>query len=56
LVQLLQSFGSAACLLASELATADDFKYTNPIDGNVAKKQGLRFVFSDGSRIIFSWV
>jgi hypothetical protein len=23
------------------------------IDGSVAKKQGLRFVFSDSSRIIF---
>ncbi|KAF6254198.1 phosphoglucomutase [Scenedesmus sp. NREL 46B-D3] len=38
---------------AFELATADDFEYTDPIDGSVAKKQGLRFVFSDGSRIIF---
>jgi phosphoglucomutase len=33
--------------------TADDFAYTDPIDGSVAKGQGLRFVFSDGSRIIF---
>jgi phosphoglucomutase len=41
---------------AFELATADDFEYTDPIDGSVAKKQGLRFVFSDGSRIIFRWV
>lgn len=32
---------------------ADDFSYTDPIDGSVASKQGLRFVFSDGSRIIF---
>jgi len=32
---------------------ADDFEYTDPIDGSVASKQGLRFVFSDGSRIIF---
>ncbi len=33
--------------------TADDFKYVDPIDGSVAAGQGLRFVFSDGSRIIF---
>ncbi|KAG1678475.1 hypothetical protein FOA52_014506 [Chlamydomonas sp. UWO 241] len=33
--------------------TADDFAYTDPIDGSVAKGQGLRFVFTDGSRIIF---
>jgi phosphoglucomutase len=38
---------------AFELAKADDFEYTDPIDGSVAKKQGLRFVFTDGSRIIF---
>lgn len=36
-----------------ELETADDFSYTDPVDGSVASKQGLRFVFSDGSRIIF---
>lgn len=41
---------------AFELAKADDFEYTDPIDGSVAKKQGLRFVFTDGSRIIFRWV
>ena len=35
------------------LATADDFSYTDPIDGSVAAKQGLRLVFQDGSRIIF---
>ncbi len=38
---------------AYELAAADDFEYTDPIDGSVASKQGLRFVFTDGSRIIF---
>ncbi|MEW5296964.1 MAG: hypothetical protein WDW36_000206 [Sanguina aurantia] len=32
---------------------ADDFEYTDPIDGSVAKGQGLRFIFTDGSRIIF---
>ena len=36
-----------------ELASADNFEYKDPIDGSVASKQGLRFVFSDGSRIIF---
>merc|ERR1711967_210333 len=35
------------------LAFADDFEYTDPIDGSVASKQGLRFVFTDGSRVIF---
>lgn len=35
------------------LALADDFEYTDPVDGSKASKQGLRFVFDDGSRIIF---
>lgn len=38
---------------AFTLAQADDFEYTDPIDGSVAKKQGLRFIFDDGSRIIY---
>ena len=36
-----------------EVETADNFEYKDPIDGSVASKQGLRFVFTDGSRIIF---
>ena len=36
-----------------EVALADDFSYTDPVDGSVASGQGLRFVFADGSRIIF---
>mmetsp|Transcript_8438 Transcript_8438/g.20281 ORF Transcript_8438/g.20281 Transcript_8438/m.20281 type:complete len:562 (+) Transcript_8438:198-1883(+) len=38
---------------AFELEKADDFSYTDPVDGSVAKGQGLRFVFTDGSRVIF---
>ncbi|CEI91862.1 Putative Phosphoglucomutase [Rhizopus microsporus] len=34
------------------VAAADDFEYKDPIDGSVAKKQGIRIVFKDGSRII----
>eukprot|EP01025_Chloroclados_australasicus_P023638 TRINITY_DN23922_c0_g1_i3.p1 TRINITY_DN23922_c0_g1~~TRINITY_DN23922_c0_g1_i3.p1 ORF type:complete len:565 (-),score=101.93 TRINITY_DN23922_c0_g1_i3:350-2044(-) len=33
--------------------SADEFSYTDPVDGSVATKQGLRIVFEDGSRIIF---
>ena len=36
-----------------EVQTADEFSYTDPVDGSVVSKQGLRFVFIDGSRIIF---
>lgn len=36
-----------------QLSTSDDFCYTDPIDLSVSKNQGVRFIFSDGSRIIF---
>ena len=32
---------------------ADDFSYTDPIDGSVSQKQGIRMGFTDGSRIVF---
>lgn len=35
------------------IATADDFTYVDPVDGSVTKKQGIRFLMSDGSRIVF---
>merc|ERR1719382_224149 len=35
------------------LKIADDFEYTDPIDGSVAKGQGLRFIMQDGSRFVF---
>ena len=31
----------------------DDFSYTDPIDGSVSTKQGLRLLFECGSRIVF---
>jgi len=33
--------------------TCDDFSYTDPVDGSISKNQGIRILFSDGSRIIF---
>jgi len=35
------------------IATSDDFTYNDPVDGSVAKKQGVRFLMADGSRVIF---
>ncbi|MDA0672087.1 MAG: alpha-D-glucose phosphate-specific phosphoglucomutase [Cyanobacteria bacterium] len=32
---------------------ADDFSYTDPVDGSVSSKQGVRIGFTDGSRIVF---
>ena len=42
-----QRFGT---LVVSE---ADDFSYKDPIDGSVAAGQGVRIVFSGGSRIVY---
>ena len=35
------------------VAMNDDFEYTDPVDGSVAKKQGIRITFEDGSRLVF---
>ncbi|KAL7569480.1 hypothetical protein ACA910_009713 [Epithemia clementina (nom. ined.)] len=35
------------------ISKSDDFEYVDPVDGSVAKQQGLRFLMEDGSRIIF---
>ncbi|MBC7454737.1 MAG: alpha-D-glucose phosphate-specific phosphoglucomutase [Massilia sp.] len=32
---------------------ADDFEYTDPVDGSVSRKQGVRVVFADGARVVF---
>ncbi|HYG13613.1 MAG TPA: alpha-D-glucose phosphate-specific phosphoglucomutase, partial [Methylophilaceae bacterium] len=31
----------------------DDFSYTDPVDGSVSSGQGIRVMFTDGSRIVF---
>lgn len=35
------------------VATADEFTYLDPIDGSISYKQGIRILFTDGSRIVF---
>ncbi len=35
------------------IAAADDFSYTDPIDGSTSTKQGVRFIFADQSRVVF---
>ena len=32
---------------------ADDFAYTDPVDGSVSTQQGIRIVMTDGSRVVF---
>lgn len=36
-----------------KVQSADQFTYTDPVDGSLAKNQGARFVFDDGSRFVF---
>lgn len=36
-----------------EVEYSDDFSYTDPVDGGVSQKQGIRIGFTDGSRIVF---
>ena len=38
---------------ALEVATADDFAYHDPVDGSDSANQGLRVMFTDGSRIVY---
>lgn len=33
--------------------TCDDFSYHDPIDGSISNNQGIRILFTDGSRIVF---
>lgn len=35
------------------VGSADDFAYTDPIDGSVSSKQGVRIAFTNGARAVF---
>lgn len=35
------------------VAHADQFEYHDPVDGSVSRKQGVRILFTDGSRVVF---
>jgi len=36
-----------------EVSLADDFAYTDPVDGSVSEHQGIRVLFGDGARIVY---
>ncbi len=38
---------------AFTVGTADDFAYTDPVDGSTTTAQGIRVLFTDGSRVVF---
>lgn len=39
--------------VAGVIAAADDFSYTDPTDQSVSSRQGVRILFTDGSRLVF---
>lgn len=46
--------GLRGAVLAGEpVAVADDFSYTDPTDGSVSSRQGVRIVLRSGSRVVF---
>jgi phosphoglucomutase len=48
----LPSLGGAT-VEGQQIAWADDFAYTDPVDGSVSQKQGVRVVLQDSSRVVF---
>ena len=49
--RLSQLPGSEYCGL--RIAAADDFAYTDPVDGSRSERQGIRILLDDGSRAVF---
>ncbi|XP_028061150.1 phosphoglucomutase, cytoplasmic [Camellia sinensis] len=37
----------------SNVVNADEFEYKDPVDGSISKHQGIRYLFGDGSRLVF---
>ncbi|KAK3230364.1 hypothetical protein Dsin_002245 [Dipteronia sinensis] len=37
----------------SNVASADEFEYKDPVDDSISKHQGIRYLFEDGSRLVF---
>jgi phosphoglucomutase len=53
-MSLLESkMGQTTQYRSLKIESADQFTYTDPFSGDVAEKQGARFIFSDGSRFVF---
>ncbi|MEX0852406.1 MAG: alpha-D-glucose phosphate-specific phosphoglucomutase [Bauldia sp.] len=44
---------AGATLRGSAVKAADDFAYSDPVDGSLTTGQGVRVMFEDGSRIVF---
>ncbi|XP_009351518.1 phosphoglucomutase, cytoplasmic [Pyrus x bretschneideri] len=37
----------------SNVVNADEFEYKDTVDGSISKHQGIRYLFEDGSRLVF---
>ncbi|XP_054809594.1 phosphoglucomutase, cytoplasmic-like [Prosopis cineraria] len=37
----------------SNVVRADEFEYKDPVDGSISSHQGIRYLFEDGSRLVF---
>ncbi|KAH0864363.1 hypothetical protein HID58_081574 [Brassica napus] len=37
----------------ANVSSADEFEYKDPVDGSISKHQGIRYLFEDGSRLVF---
>ncbi|MGM9428461.1 alpha-D-glucose phosphate-specific phosphoglucomutase [Hydrogenophaga sp. MI9] len=48
----LPSLGGST-VAGQQIAWSDDFAYTDPVDGSVSQKQGVRVVLEDSSRVVF---
>ena len=44
---------SGGSLGGQPVRLADDFSYTDPVDGSVTDRQGIRIIFDNGSRMVF---
>ncbi|PON62766.1 Alpha-D-phosphohexomutase superfamily [Parasponia andersonii] len=42
-----------ACPDVSKVVHGDEFEYKDPVDGSISKHQGIRYLFEDGSRLVF---
>ncbi len=43
---------TGSSLAGSSVQLADNFSYTDPVDGTVSTRQGIRIVLADGSRLV----
>ncbi|EXB90899.1 Phosphoglucomutase [Morus notabilis] len=42
-----------ACPDVSKVVHGDEFEYKDSVDGSISKHQGIRYLFEDGSRLVF---